>query len=971
MTRPQRFGSLWVLLSALVVSATCTAGPPMSAPGGESLGTVSIALMSGAGIAFSSVQYALVEPSGATERSGQVDVSQSRAIATVIAGVRPEQNLTVRLDAQSTDGRTKCSGTSSPFPVTADHTTSVTVRLSCPAQAQSGTVAVNGTVNLCPSLDSALANPSEANVGASISLVASASDPDNGPSSLTYAWSATGSAGVVTASSLASTSFVCAKSGPATVTLTVSDGDAKCDATTTFSIMCDATGVTLYPNVHVADATTNGLLASYDPKSGLLVFSAMTAVLSKLTAGDVLLSGGAAGAAAPHGYMRKIVSVQPNGAGVQLSTTPATLQDVVSSANIDSNQKPAGLDTVTSFTPAKTGVSLAVPAGSAGLVSAALVAPSAFVALPSPLPIPPGSPVGPAPSGGITINLDHVVIQYPTDDQFMSGSKNDPGGGLSGQIQATLNGWINITPTAFVHMDVEGCGDPFCRYVHEFDAGVVLDQSADVQADIQASASYETPPQKLAEFDAGSFCTYVLCWFPKFEVFSKVGVSGQITISVHATDEVHLRLGARWDDDHLGHSEWSNLGSAAATGTFDVPSVAASLTAKASAVAQADLLLYDTVGSTAATEAALVFDIATPRRPFANVGLALTQSFGVEISVFGFWQIGYGAQLPELDFPIGQSPNIPPIIVQTSPPSGSNWAADQLQLKVVAYDLQDGTNLTYRWSDEAGHVLGTQSDVSLPGGFAPGLHTFSVDVTDAAGTTTTAAVSNVTVTAPPPPVVAIVTPTADEQETVGLPFALSGSAVDDAGVARCSDPAWSFVWTDRTTGAVLASGCNANTTLVSAGAHILALTASGPSGSATAAVSVTASSTSELNASIATGLPTQQNGSVSNYFLATSEECLPSSPLPLIGVAAGGTPPYSYQWTAQPEPATGTAPAPVTVANTASAETSQFPANWPSLLSPVESQSAGEAVVLTFEVMDASGAIARKAQQVVWACAPP
>ncbi len=237
--------------------------------------------------------------------------------------------------------------------------------------------------------------------------------------------------------------------------------------------------------------------------------------------------------------------------------------------------------------------------------------------------------------------------------------------------------------------------------------------------------------------------------------------------------------------------------------------------------------------------------------------------------------------------------------------------------------------------------------------------------TAAANATTTATIRDVTLTTPPPPTTTIVAPSSGAPESVGLPFALGAFVVDDQNVARCSDPAWSFAWVDQTSGTALASACNGSATLTTPGAHTLAFTATGPRGSATSTVTVDVSVAVALQASITS--PPPANGDL----VAASASCLPTPPFTLSGAGAGGSPPYTYQWTVQPLPAAGSAPPPAIFATTPSAITAAFPSNWLSLLSPVETQSTGEPVNLMFQVTDSTGARAAQLEHVRWLCAPP
>jgi phospholipase C len=75
-------------------------------------------------------------------------------------------------------------------------------------------------------------------VGSTLSLSAAADDPDSGPSILAYSWSASG--GTLTGANTASPSFACTRTGVATVSVTVSDGDpqASCAAQGSLQVTC-------------------------------------------------------------------------------------------------------------------------------------------------------------------------------------------------------------------------------------------------------------------------------------------------------------------------------------------------------------------------------------------------------------------------------------------------------------------------------------------------------------------------------------------------------------------------------------------------------------------------------------------------------------------------------------------------------------------------------------------------------------
>src|SRR4029079_14839725 len=67
-------------------------------------------------------------------------------------------------------------------------TTVVSIKVQCHEPPRTGSVQINGTVNVCPVVDAIGANPGEVMVGFSGALSAMAHDSDGKPAALTYAW---------------------------------------------------------------------------------------------------------------------------------------------------------------------------------------------------------------------------------------------------------------------------------------------------------------------------------------------------------------------------------------------------------------------------------------------------------------------------------------------------------------------------------------------------------------------------------------------------------------------------------------------------------------------------------------------------------------------------------------------------------------------------------------------------------------
>jgi len=242
-----RLGSKRAMLAALAVAAvgaglvSCSAEAP-SAPGVESgdLGSVGLTLKLSDGATLDSVSYTLTGPGGYA-KTGSINVSSSQTISGTLGGIPSGTGYAITLNATSTDGKTTCSGQAA-FDVSAHATVPVKVNLACHSTAQNGSVAVNGTLNLCPVIDGVSASPAEVLVGSSLSLEAVAHDSDAGPAALSYAWTA--SSGTLDHANIKNPVFTCKAPGTATLSVTVGDGDTTsgCPDTDSVSVRCSLPG---------------------------------------------------------------------------------------------------------------------------------------------------------------------------------------------------------------------------------------------------------------------------------------------------------------------------------------------------------------------------------------------------------------------------------------------------------------------------------------------------------------------------------------------------------------------------------------------------------------------------------------------------------------------------------------------------------------------------------------------------------
>ncbi len=199
------------------------------------VGAIKLSLMGGT-VAFTAFDYTITGPGGFS-KPGSIDVAASATLAATIGGLPAGTGFTIAMTGSSIDGATQCSGSAS-FSVTAHATTPVSLALDCHQPAKTGSISVIGTLNLCPTITAISANPGEVMGGSSTSITSMATDPDHGPSPLTYHWTAT--SGSFSDATSANPTYTCTSSGAATLTLTVSDGDpsASCAAVGTVQVTC-------------------------------------------------------------------------------------------------------------------------------------------------------------------------------------------------------------------------------------------------------------------------------------------------------------------------------------------------------------------------------------------------------------------------------------------------------------------------------------------------------------------------------------------------------------------------------------------------------------------------------------------------------------------------------------------------------------------------------------------------------------
>jgi uncharacterized protein YjiK len=231
------FRALFVaaLGTAAVVGSGCSTGTKPSPR--SDVGSIGLQLRLANGTTLNSLSYAITGPSSFS-RAGAIDLSQSNVITAVIGNLPAGSGFSIALDGTAAGGSTHCAG-AALFDVAAHLTTAVAVHLTCQEPARTGSVLVNGTINVCPKVDGLWASPAEVLVGGSIALAATAHDSDGGPAAITYHWTAT-AGGLLSAADVQNPSLTCTAPGVVTASVTATDGD--CGDTVDVVVRCTDTG---------------------------------------------------------------------------------------------------------------------------------------------------------------------------------------------------------------------------------------------------------------------------------------------------------------------------------------------------------------------------------------------------------------------------------------------------------------------------------------------------------------------------------------------------------------------------------------------------------------------------------------------------------------------------------------------------------------------------------------------------------
>ncbi len=215
-------------------SADDNGGSEWSGP----VGTLGLSLELAPGVVLSSIQYE-ISGNGVTKTGTFAVPGTGSTFNATISEVPAGNGLVIKLRSVAEgDAGLACAGQAT-FDVVANTTTKVDVVLSCDGLDVGGSVGINGSFNICPSVTATTLSPTVQSIGGTIAVSLSARDVDNAPQPLTFSWAT--NSGTLSNATTTAPSLLCTQAGPIALTYTVRDG--ACVKTGTLNATCGAASV--------------------------------------------------------------------------------------------------------------------------------------------------------------------------------------------------------------------------------------------------------------------------------------------------------------------------------------------------------------------------------------------------------------------------------------------------------------------------------------------------------------------------------------------------------------------------------------------------------------------------------------------------------------------------------------------------------------------------------------------------------
>ena len=225
-----RASAAWILSMCLAIAATTSCNSGGSSDGASA--PASLLLEVAGGEAVDEVPY-VISGNGIDPIAGVIDTSASGATASVeVFGIPPGTEYDVSMSVTGVASMVSCEG-STTFDVEQGQVSEVYVYLNCKADPRYGGLRVNGSINLCATLEEVVIAPLQTSIGNRIDLRAEAMDLEG--DAIAYTW--TTSSGEIDRPHDSATHYTCAEVGEHTIEVTVSD-DPLCLDTWTVPVSC-------------------------------------------------------------------------------------------------------------------------------------------------------------------------------------------------------------------------------------------------------------------------------------------------------------------------------------------------------------------------------------------------------------------------------------------------------------------------------------------------------------------------------------------------------------------------------------------------------------------------------------------------------------------------------------------------------------------------------------------------------------
>lgn len=167
-----------------------------------------------------------------------IDGTLNVGASTSVGGLPAGTGYSIEATANSTDGKTTCSGNAT-FAIVAGGETNLALTLQCKSTVGSGTVRITGAFDNCPAVTAIGSDRTSAAIGETVGVFSSYSDLDGDP--VCFSWRQDPIVGEFTQPGQKNTGFVCRAVGLTTLTLNVGDsrlsddGKSQCDSDAGFN----------------------------------------------------------------------------------------------------------------------------------------------------------------------------------------------------------------------------------------------------------------------------------------------------------------------------------------------------------------------------------------------------------------------------------------------------------------------------------------------------------------------------------------------------------------------------------------------------------------------------------------------------------------------------------------------------------------------------------------------------------------